>query len=46
VCGAIPGKSFLEMMQKTGFSQARIIGTTGYRTSQYTMGTLFLAQKP
>jgi hypothetical protein len=26
--------------------RCRIVGTTGYRTSPYTMGTLFYAEKP
>ena len=34
------------MMEETGFVRARIVGTTGYRTSEFTMGTLFLAEKP
>lgn len=34
------------MMEKVGFVRARIIGTTGYRTSPYTIGTLFYAEKP
>ena len=34
------------MMQRIGFTGARIVGTTGYRTSDYTMGTLFFAEKP
>jgi len=33
------------MMTETGFVNARIVGTTGYQTSPYTMGTLFLAEK-
>jgi len=34
------------MIEKTGFVRARIVGSTGYQTSEYTMGTLFLAEKP
>ncbi len=34
------------MMEKTGFVNGRIVGTTGYRTSDYTVGTLFYAEKP
>jgi hypothetical protein len=34
------------MMENTGFVRARIVCTTGYQTSKYTMGTLFLAEKP
>ena len=33
------------MLEQTGFENARIMGTTGYRTSPYTMGTLFYAEK-
>jgi hypothetical protein len=33
------------MMQQAGFAQARSAGTTGYRTSPYTIGTLFYAEK-
>jgi len=45
VCGAIPGRSFLAMLEKIDFVRARIVGSTGYQTSKYTMGTLFLAEK-
>lgn len=34
------------MMGQVGFVNARIEGTTGYRTSDYTMGTQFYAEKP
>ena len=34
------------MMEQVGFVHARLEGTTGYRTSQYTMGTQFYAEKP
>lgn len=34
------------MMEEAGFARTRIVGTTGYRTSEYTMGTLFYAEKP
>jgi len=34
------------MIERTGFVRARIVGTTGYRTSKYTIGKLFLAEKP
>lgn len=33
------------MMKETGFVNTRIVGTTGYRTSAYTMGTLFYAER-
>ena len=33
------------MMQRTGFVRTRLVGTTGYRTSPYTLGTLFYAEK-
>ncbi len=33
------------MLSITGFIDARIVGTTGYHTSQYTEGTLFFARK-
>jgi hypothetical protein len=45
-CGAIAGRSFLAMLEKTGFVRARIVGTTAYRTSPYTIGTLFYGEKP
>lgn len=34
------------MMRKAGFVHARVVGTTGYRTSEYTMGTLFYGETP
>lgn len=34
------------MLERIGFVRARIERTTGYRTSKYTMGTLFYAEKP
>jgi hypothetical protein len=33
------------MLEKAGFVRCRIVDTTGYRTSPYTMGTLFYAEK-
>ena len=33
------------MMERAGFVRRRIVGTTGYRTSPYTMGKLFYAEK-
>lgn len=46
ICGAIPGRSFLEMLTKAGFSRTRFIARTGYRTSPYTSGATFVASKP
>jgi hypothetical protein len=34
------------MLQRTGFADARMLGTTGYHTSPYTEGTLYRAIKP
>jgi hypothetical protein len=33
------------MIEAAGFVRARLVGETGYRTSPYTMGTLFRAEK-
>ncbi len=33
------------MLEETGFEDACILGTSGYHTSPYTEGTLFIARK-
>ena len=35
----------LRVMMNAGFVNTRIVGTTGYRTSDYTIGTLSYAEK-
>jgi len=33
-------------MKDAGFVEVEYLGTTGFRTSQYTIGALFKARKP
>ena len=44
--GAIPGISYLESLQFAGFVDAEIVGTSGYRTSDYTEAMYIRARKP
>jgi ubiquinone/menaquinone biosynthesis C-methylase UbiE len=46
VAGTIASEHFLQMLEKAGFAEAKMIGTTGYRTSPETIGALFRARKP
>jgi len=34
------------MMEDVGFKEVEYLGTTGFRTSKYTIGALFRALKP
>lgn len=43
--GAIPVRDQMILLQNAGFSDVEYIGTTGFRTSQYTIAALFRASK-
>ena len=42
----MPGRDFLALMVATGFDRARLVRMTGCKTSPYTEGALFVAEKP
>jgi hypothetical protein len=39
-------KVFLAILEDTGFTDARIAGTSEYRTSGHTQATFYTARKP
>ncbi len=43
--GAIPVGDQVRLLQDAGFSDVEYVGTTGFRTSQYTIAALFRAIK-
>lgn len=45
VAGTLAPKCFLQLLERAGFVDAVMLGTTGYRTSPETIGALFRAQK-
>jgi hypothetical protein len=42
----LPGRDFLALLTDVGFSGATLTGFTGFKTSPYTEGALFMAEKP
>jgi hypothetical protein len=38
-------KVFLAMLEEAGFTDARCVGTGGYRTSGHTQATFYVARK-
>jgi arsenite methyltransferase len=46
VAGTLTSERFLQLLEEAGFADAKMIGTTGYRTSPETIGALFRARKP
>ena len=46
ISGAIPDVSYLESLQLAGLVDAEIVGTSGYRTSDYTEAMYIRARKP
>jgi hypothetical protein len=40
------GRSFLRMLADAGFTDARFLGWTGHRTSDWTQGAHLTARKP
>jgi hypothetical protein len=39
-------KVFLAMLEEAGFTEARLVGTGEYRTSDHTQATYYTARKP
>jgi len=37
---------FLDLLERTGFSKVKLQGYTGFKSSPFTEGALFLAEKP
>lgn len=46
MAGALPGTEFLALLERIGFAEAELVGLTGYKTSDETVGALFRAVKP
>jgi SAM-dependent methyltransferase len=46
VAGTLASERFLQLLEEAGFTDAEMVGTTGYRTSPETIGALFRARKP
>lgn len=46
IAGTLRPECFLEMLEESGFANAAMLGTSGYRTSSETIGALIRAQKP
>jgi hypothetical protein len=44
--GAIPGKDFLAMIKRAGFTNPEIVSETGFNSSPVTKGVLFRAVRP
>ena len=42
----MPGRDFLALLAAAGFTRATLTGFTGFKTSPYTEGALFMAEKP
>jgi hypothetical protein len=42
----VPGKDFLALMLKAGFHRASLKSYTGFKSSPYTEGAMFYAEKP
>lgn len=45
VAGTLAPECFLQLLEDTGFTDATLVATTGYRTSAETVGALFRARK-
>ena len=41
----MPGKDFLALLLKVGFNRAGLVNYTGFKSSPYTEGALFLGEK-
>lgn len=42
----MPGMDFLALLKKAGFQAAEFVKLTGFKSSPYTAGALFFAEKP
>lgn len=42
----MPGMDFLALLKKAGFQAANLVKLTGFKSSPYTEGALFYAEKP